>query len=88
MHNANDIAYQNWIFSQEEPDLAITQGNGKRYKPVTNGIGDAQRMQDEFIAAHGQEEWERRNVNFNKFFAMTEADKDAANEKFLSEHGI
>jgi len=86
MHNSTSC--NSYLFSLEEPDLSVLRGSGRRYPPVTNGIGDARRMQDEFIAVHGQEEWERRNVNFNKFFAMTEADKDAANEKFLSKHGI
>ena len=88
MHNTNSTAYQYYLASLEEPMLVITQGNGKRHKPITNGIGDAHRMQDEFIAQYGQDEWDRRNVIYNKFIGMTDDERDAQNLAHLQKFGI
>lgn len=50
-----------------EPDLTVTRGSGRRWQPITNGIGDHQRGKAEYIAKYGQEAWNQRCKEYEDY---------------------
>jgi len=77
MHHPSPAVH---IFNREEPDL-ITHGNGKRYKPIRNGIGDIERARKEFIDRFGVEAWEERCKLYNK--NKTESNEQNKNNRSI-----
>jgi hypothetical protein len=41
-------------------DQMVLRGTGRRYQPITNGIGEYQRFKAEYIGKYGREKWEER----------------------------
>lgn len=60
-HEADDyLGHIDPVNHYTMPVFVLTNGNAKRYSPVTNGIGDAERARAAFIEKYGQQAWDRR----------------------------
>lgn len=76
-------AYDNYIFSLEEPDLIVC-GNSKRYQPIIPAWMAKNEVMDKMREKIGQAAFDENM----KFDSLTDAEKQVLNDKYLQQHGL